>query len=212
LRSRHFRHLSKAHAVEDDDGYRNALSAAARKVIFLIIPATAIFILLRAQIVRLALGDGQFNWNDTIRTADALAWFAVSLLAQSLVPLLARAFYALQDTWTPFWISLIAEVVLNRFGFCATRAVWRHGFGDGVFRFRYRAMLAFGLFLRRFFGQLGKGESLISTYKTSIATVALCCAAFPVREWLGTIYNLEATWQVVLQASGTLLAGGSPFY
>lgn len=39
----------------------------------------------------------------------------------------------------------------------------------------------------------------------------MCCVAFPVREWLGTIYNLENTWQVVLQAGGTLLAGGLAF-
>lgn len=203
--------LSKAHAVEDDDGYRHALSAAARKVIFLIIPATAIFILLRAQIVRLALGDGQFNWNDTIRTADALAWFAVSLLAQSLVPLLARAFYALQDTWTPFWISVIAEAVLIGLAFFLREPFGVMGLAMAFSAAALVQCLLLGLFLRRLFGQLGKGESLISTYKTAIATVALCTAAFPVRQWLGTIYSLETTWQVALQTVGTLAAGGAAF-
>ncbi|MCE9586024.1 murein biosynthesis integral membrane protein MurJ [Candidatus Uhrbacteria bacterium] len=207
-----FPSLAKAHAIEDDEGYRHALSAAARKIIFLIIPAMAVFILLRAQIVRLALGAGEFNWNDTIRTADALAWFAVSLVAQSLVPLLARAFYALQDTWTPFWISIISEAVI-----IGLAIVLREPFGVMGLAMAFSAAaivqcLLLGLFLRRMFGQLGKGETLISTYKTSIATVALCTAAFPVRQWLGTIYNLEATWQVVLQASGTLVAGGLAFF
>lgn len=204
--------LAKAHATEDDDGYRHALSAAARKILFLIIPAMAIFILLRAQIVRLALGDGQFNWNDTIRTADALAWFAVSLVAQSLVPLLARAFYALQDTWTPFWISVIAEGVLIGLAF-----VLRDSFGVTGLAMAFSAAaivqcLLLALFLRRMFGQLGKGESTISAYKTAIATVAMCSAAFPVRQWLGTIYNLENTWQVALQAGGTLIAGAAAFF
>ena len=204
--------LAKAHATEDDDGYRKALSAAARKIVFLVIPAMAIFILLRAQIVRLALGDGQFNWNDTVRTADALAWFAVSLVAQSLVPLLARAFYALQDTWTPFWISVIAEAVTIGLAFGLRESFGVMGLAMAFSAAAIVQCLLLALFLRRMFGQLGKGESFISAYKTAIATVALCCAAFPVRQWLGTIYNLETTWQVALQTGGTLLAGGLAFF
>ena len=204
--------LAKAHALEKDDEFREALSAATRKILFLIIPATAIFILLRAQIVRLALGAGSFNWGDTIRTADALAWFAVSLVAQSLVPLLARAFYALQDTWTPFWISVGAEIVTITFAF-----VLREPFGvTGLaIAFSCAAILQcvlLALSLRRLFGQLGRGESLISAYKTSIATVALCTAALPVRQWLGTVYQLETTWQVALQLFATLAAGGIAFF
>lgn len=204
--------LAKAHANDDDDGYRKALSAAARKVIFLIIPATAIFILLRAQIVRLALGDGHFNWNDTIRTADALGWFAVSLLAQSLVPLLARAFYALHDTWTPFWISLVGEAVTIGLAFALREPFGVMGL---AMAFSFAAIiqcLLLGLFLRRIFGKLGKGESIVSTYKTAIATVALCSAAFPVREWIGTVYRLQETWQVALQTGGTLLVGALAFF
>lgn len=203
--------LAKAHALEQDDVFRDALSAASRKILFLIIPATAIFILLRAQIVRLALGAGSFDWGDTIRTADALAWFAVSLVAQSLVPLLARAFYALQDTWTPFWISLVAEIVTISFAFALKEPFGVTGL---AMAFSFAAIIQcifLGLFLRRLFGQLGRGESLISAYKTSIATVALCTAALPVRQWLGTVYNLQTTWQVALQAFGTLAVGGVAF-
>ncbi len=204
--------LSRAHAVEDDDGYRSALSSATRKILFLIIPAMAVFILLRAQIVRLALGDGQFNWNDTIRTVDTLAWFAVSLVAQSLIPLLARAFYALQDTWTPFWISIASEVVLIFFAFTLREPFGVMGLAMAFSASAIVQCVLLGFFLRRMFGQLGKGESLISAYKTSIATVALCSAAFPVRQWLGTVYDLQTTWQVALQTGGTLLAGGIAFF
>lgn len=204
--------LARAHAQNDSDGYRKALSAAARKIIFLIIPATAIFILLRAQIVRLALGDGRFNWSDTIRTADALGWFAFSLLAQSLIPLLARAFYALHNTWTPFWVSVVGEILTIGLAFAL-----REPFGVAglAMAFSFAAVvqcLLLGLFLRRLFGSLGKGESFVSTYKTAIATVALCSAAFPVRQWLGTVFDLQETWQVALQTISSLCAGGVAFF
>ena len=90
--------LSRASSARDRESFKNILGSTARKIVFLILPATAMFLILRAQFVRLILGEGQFDWDDTIRTANVLGILASSLLAQSLVPLLARAFYALQDT------------------------------------------------------------------------------------------------------------------
>lgn len=79
-----------------------------RRIFYLTIPTTVLIILLRTQLVRLLLGAGLFGWQDTILTANALGWFAISLFAQSLIPIIARAFYAVQDTKTPVKIALIA--------------------------------------------------------------------------------------------------------
>jgi putative peptidoglycan lipid II flippase len=67
-------------------------------------------LLLRAQIVRVIYGTGKFDWNATIETANTLAFFALSLFAQALIPLLARAFFALANTKTPFIIGVISEL------------------------------------------------------------------------------------------------------
>ena len=66
--------------------------------------------LLRAQIVRVVLGTGKFDWSATINTADTLALFALSLFAQALIPVIARAFYALSNTKTPFIVGVISEL------------------------------------------------------------------------------------------------------
>jgi len=87
-------------------------SKIARTILFLTIPASVLLFLLRAQIVRVILGAGNFSWHDTIITAQLLGFFAASLFAQALFPLLARAFYALEDTWTPLRVAL-ASVALN---------------------------------------------------------------------------------------------------
>ena len=70
-----------------------------------------IFILLRAQIVRLILGSGKFGWDDTKKTALTLGLFSISLIAQGLIPILARAFYALKNTRTPMYISIVTAIV-----------------------------------------------------------------------------------------------------
>ena len=87
------------------------VSATARQILFLIIPISVCLLLLRAQIVRVILGTGAFDWNATIRTADTLAFFSLGLFAQSLIPLFARAFYALNNTKTPFVIGVISELL-----------------------------------------------------------------------------------------------------
>ncbi|HSR88887.1 MAG TPA: murein biosynthesis integral membrane protein MurJ [Candidatus Udaeobacter sp.] len=102
--------LSMAAAKNDTEEFIKNLSSTIRQILFLIIPLSAILMLLRAQIVRVILGRGEFTWTATINTADALALFALSLFAQALIPVIARAFYALADTKTPFIIGVISEV------------------------------------------------------------------------------------------------------
>jgi putative peptidoglycan lipid II flippase len=86
-------------------------SHAFRQIIFFVIPITIFILLLRAQIVRVLLGAGKFDWEDTVLTYQCLGIFVLSLFAQSLTPLLARSFYAMHNTKTPFYIALITEAV-----------------------------------------------------------------------------------------------------
>lgn len=103
--------LSTAIAEKDHDKFSKNFFGTFRQIFFFIIPITIIFLLLRAQIVRVILGSGAFDWNATINTADALAFFSLGLFAQSLIPLLARAFFALSNTKTPFIISIVSSFV-----------------------------------------------------------------------------------------------------
>lgn len=82
-----------------------------RQILFFIIPISVFIVLLRAQIVRVVLGTGKFDWEDTTLTFQCLGIFAFSLFAQCLIPLLARTFYAMHDTKTPFYVALVSEAV-----------------------------------------------------------------------------------------------------
>jgi putative peptidoglycan lipid II flippase len=82
-----------------------------KQILFFIIPLSIFLIVLRAQIVRVILGSGKFDWADTVLTFQTLGLLAASLFAQALVPLLTRSFYALHNTKTPFYIALVSEAV-----------------------------------------------------------------------------------------------------
>jgi putative peptidoglycan lipid II flippase len=106
-----FPSLSIFAAQEKEKEFFEALSSTTRRILFFVVPISLFLIIFRAQFVRVILGSGQFDWNDTILTFGMLKWFAMSLFAQSLIPLFARAFFALQDTRTPFYISLTSAMV-----------------------------------------------------------------------------------------------------
>lgn len=92
--------------------FADNFSTSVRRVLFLLIPVSILILVLRAQIVRVVLGSGAFTWEDTRNTAQALGLFAVSMFAQGLIPILARSFYAHEDTKTPMIISIFS-IILN---------------------------------------------------------------------------------------------------
>ncbi len=98
--------LSTLFVTGKKDEFEDLISAAARHIIFYAVPVTALFVVLRAQIVRVILGSGAFTWNDTRLTAAALAIFCLSVVFQCYSMLIARAYYAAGLTKKPLYITL----------------------------------------------------------------------------------------------------------
>jgi putative peptidoglycan lipid II flippase len=86
------------------------LKNTARQIIFWSLPVTFLFIVLRAQIVRVILGSRTFSWDNTRLVAASLAIFSISVLAQGMVALLSRAYYATGNTKRPLIINLISSI------------------------------------------------------------------------------------------------------
>jgi len=103
--------LSFSASEKRNGDFFDTLSRTTKRILFFVVPVSMLFIVYRAQVVRVILGSGQFDWNDTIATFNVLAWLSASLFAQGLIPLFARAFYALQDTKTPLFIAILGEAV-----------------------------------------------------------------------------------------------------
>lgn len=111
---------------------------ATRHVIFWSVPLIALVVVLRAQIVRVTLGAGEFDWSDTRLTAAALALFIISLTAQALSLLFVRGYYAAGETWKPLLVNVVTAVgiVVSAVWFVhlfQTHDVWRF-FVEGLLR------------------------------------------------------------------------------
>ncbi len=82
---------------------------ALRHILFWSVPVIALTLVLRAQIVRVLLGSGSFDWADTRLTAATLAVFVFSLAAQAVIFLTVRAFYAGGFTKLPLLITAMGS-------------------------------------------------------------------------------------------------------
>ena len=98
--------LSRTATKGDIVALQEGFMKAVRAIFFFIIPVSGLMFLLRAHIIRVVLGTGEFGWVETRLTAAVFGAFAMGVFFQALVPLFVRVFYALKDTKTPTLIGL----------------------------------------------------------------------------------------------------------
>jgi putative peptidoglycan lipid II flippase len=104
--------MSGAAVNERWDEFRQRLSSGVRATTLLVLPAAIGYFVLGERIVRYLLERGVMTATSTELVTGVLRFFVLGLLPFSIFQLFLRAFYALQDTKTPFLINLGA-VALN---------------------------------------------------------------------------------------------------
>lgn len=105
-----FPFLADLFAQKKMDDFRLHIITALRHILFWSLPAIGLLIVIRAQLVRVVLGSGAFDWGDTRLTAAVLAMLAISLFAQAVNLLIVRAFYAGGNTKTPFYVTFFGSI------------------------------------------------------------------------------------------------------
>jgi len=99
-------------AARDDTGaLRDTLSRGLRLTTVVIVLSSALYCALARPLVVALLQRGAFTSADVSILADTLVAFAVGLLPFSIYLFSLRAFYARSDTFTPFWVNAIENVV-----------------------------------------------------------------------------------------------------
>lgn len=158
--------LVKSFSKEAKDEFRSHLKTTAKQIVFWSLPVMFLFIVLRAQIVRVILGSGSFSWDNTRLVAASLAIFSVSVLAQGMVALLSRAYYATGNTKRPLIINLFCSISIIIFSY--------------IFIYIFQNVIQF----RFFFESLLKVEDIKGTEVLML----------PLAYSVGTILNFILNW------------------
>jgi putative peptidoglycan lipid II flippase len=139
------------------------------------LPSTAALWILAEPIIRVLFEHGRFGPDDTVRTAGALAAYAVGLPAFMLVKALTPGFFAREDTRTPLYTaiaSILVNVALNAFFVLGTSlAQFGIALASSLAGWLNAALLG-ALLMRR--GHLMPDQRLKSrTMRTAVATLGM---------------------------------------
>jgi len=104
--------LSRDAAVGREAEFAALLTRALRLLLFVMIPIAGLTAVLRRELVELLFGGGRLGPTDLELISTTLLWFLTGLAAHALIAVLARAFYARQDTLTPV-LAAVGAVAVN---------------------------------------------------------------------------------------------------
>jgi putative peptidoglycan lipid II flippase len=104
--------LSREAAVGREGGFAELLTRALRLLVYVMVPIAVLTAVVRRPVVEILFGGGRLSGADLDLIAVTLAGFMIGLTAHAMIAVLARAFYARQDTVTPVGAA-IAAVVIN---------------------------------------------------------------------------------------------------
>jgi putative peptidoglycan lipid II flippase len=156
----------------DSKRFINQLASTVRQVLFFVIPASALLIILRAQIVRVILGTGNFDWQDTVLTLNTVSILALSLCAQALILLYMRAFFAVHDSKTPLLSSIVCALATCTMAWYFGRWYGVIGLALAYSLGQWLQCFVLWLSLRYRFGRLNDMATAISIAKMLCAVVA----------------------------------------
>ena len=101
---------------ENQENLKKTLSWGLRIVFFVMLPISALFMVLAGPLVSTLFGGGKFDFNSACLTSNALFFYSIGLTAYGASKILQSCFFALKDTVTPTKIAglaLLMNVVLN---------------------------------------------------------------------------------------------------
>ncbi len=189
------------------DEMRDSLSTTLRGIIFLALPASVGLILLRTPLVAALFQRGSFNQVSTEMVAWALLWYAAGLVGHSVIEVVYRAFYALQNTKTPVLIGASAMGLNVGFSYLFSelfrQAGWMPLGGLALANSLATAleMAAALVFLHRRIGGLGGEKLALGVAQAGGCSLAMTGA---LAVWLSVSGNLPA---LLTAAFGVVLGG-----
>lgn len=209
--------LSESFAKKDMGEFMSRFSWSARRILFFMIPATVGVIVLRAQIVRLIFGTGNFDWEATYWTTKTLLFFSFGLIAQGLIPLLYKAFFAIQDTKTPFYIGVLVMIVNVLLSITLPFVpLWGLGVAGVALAFSIAGIvnvILLAIFLHEKIGILDPDHKIFeSTTRLIIASIAMGLVVHYSLYLFDAVTSTEKVTGLFLQTTGAVALGGICYF
>lgn len=190
--------------------FREIFISSFNQMLYLVLPVSALILVLRIPIVRLIYGADMFDWEATVMTGRTLAFFSLSIFAQALITLIYRAFYALHNTIIPLVVGGISTVALILIGYLFI-VVYGLGVQSLAVAFSITSilqLLALFLLLDKHTGGFNKQDLILSSTKYFFATILTGVALYiPLKLLDQLVFDTTRTINLIILTGISSVAG-----
>jgi putative peptidoglycan lipid II flippase len=207
--------LSREAATGGVEAFRRLLLRGLGMLAWVMIAISALGIVVAEDVTRLLFGYGSIGEQALDQTAVTLAVFMLGTTAHSLIAVLARAFYAHQDTLTPVVAALVAVAANIVLGLTLVGPLGLTGLALAIAASAWLEMLTLVVLLRRRLPGLGLGHVGVVMAKSAVVSAAGAGVALAVSQILlgawgeapGVMLLLVRVTLVVASGGAVILAG-----
>ncbi len=197
--------LSEQAALKKIKDFVRTISDAVRLIIFITVPVSVGMVVLRFPLIRVLFEHGKFGPEDTQATAIPLFYFTLGITAQAIIQILPRAFYALQNTWLPVILGVIAMVASIVWMYVLVGPLAHGGLALAVTLGAVMQMLLLFLMLRRRIGPIN-GKKMMQTFlQTVVISAFMGVVVMFWSDWLTSFMGAGKFGSIVVLLSGALI-------
>ena len=179
----------------------NSFVRTARLILFLAIPSAVFAIVARGYIVRLLFGFGD------AATANTLGWFAGTIIFTSLFQLVTRVYYAMQDTKTPFVVSIVSIALNIVFSLIFAQRYGVIGLAMAASLVAAAETIALLAILKRRQGGFGEKRLIAGALPMTVAAGAMAAVSYFLIKRVMPLYSTDKGFPTVGPKFAVILVG-----
>jgi putative peptidoglycan lipid II flippase len=164
------------------------------RLMSLVIPFSVLFIILRHELIRILFQRGQFDAGATDLTAQVLIYLMIGAFAFAVQTIVARGFYAMQNTMLPAIFSTLSVVFSIPFYIIGMR-IWGIGGVAGAISLSaiLQVLMLFHIW-NRYSGNTHAGDVYKAYGKMICFSIPFGAVLFGFRQLLAIGFDLSSTW------------------
>jgi len=210
-----FPYFATQAARGDMDALKRSINRSIRAIVTMTVPASVLMIVLAEPIVRVVYQRGRFVPADTMITAKVLIFYCIGIAAWSAQGLLARGFYALQDTARPMITGSVVTVVFIGLNALLIRIMQANGLALSTSLAAILLAVALFFQLQKRVGGMNGSQIVFSFLKVGLAAAVMAGPVYGVRRLITQFFDpvsqsttaLSTMEGLILVFAGALVGG-----
>jgi putative peptidoglycan lipid II flippase len=198
-----FPSLSREAATGREVEYVGLVTRGMRLLLYVMLPIAGLLAILRRQVVAILFPG--LDPATAELTANALLYFVIGLAAHALIAVLARAFYARQDTRTPVAAAVLAVVVNTTLATVLVAPLGLGGIALAIALAAWLEAILLVVLLTRRLPALGIGDVVRVGLEAALATVVAGALGLVVLYGIDGFIGADPSW-LALVAQSVLVA------